>query len=96
MAQEKIPDALLRVTVRQKEDGKIDKGLHMMTLICRRGECSLKSVSINQCGKSVTNFLGGKSAPIVVETSSTESGNLRVTNEINSDCPVLLPGIDGK
>ena len=52
VAQPKIPNGNLRVTVQQKEDGKTDKGLHLLELSCWDGQCSLTSVSLNQCGES--------------------------------------------
>ena len=47
-SRQAVPDLTLRVGVRQKEDGKLDKGIHILTLQCRDGQCSLTSVSVNQ------------------------------------------------
>ncbi len=81
-AQQVIPDAHLRVTVRQKENGKISQGLHIQELRCWRRECSLTSVSLNQCGESP--LTGKMSFAAVVERSTTRERNLRVTNEGNT------------
>jgi len=51
-SSDSIPNAALRVTVQQKEDGKINKGFHVLELSCFDGNCSLTSVSLNQCGES--------------------------------------------
>lgn len=72
-----MPDLTLRVAVRQKEDGKVAKGIHILTLQCASGDCSLTSVSMNQCGENF--FLEAPSFPVVVEVSSTRDGTLRVT-----------------
>lgn len=75
--QRSVPDLTLRVGVRQKEDGKLDKGVHILTLECRGGQCSLTSVSLNQCS---TSPLGTPTFPAVVQVSSTRAGTLTVTN----------------
>jgi hypothetical protein len=41
-----IPNASLRVTVQQKEEGKITKGFHVLELSCWEGNCSLSSKKI--------------------------------------------------
>ena len=48
-AQDSMPNAILRVTVQQKEDGRVDKGFHILELTCSGAECSLSTVSMNQC-----------------------------------------------
>lgn len=77
-AETTIPDSHLRVTVRQKEAGKLNKGIHLLDLFCRKGRCSLTSVSLNQCGKSPASEK--ESFSVVVERSSTQDGTLRVAN----------------
>lgn len=72
-----VPDLTLRVGVRQKEDGRVDKGVHILTLECRGGQCSLTSVSVNQCS---TSPLGTPTFPVVAQVSSTRAGTLKVTN----------------
>jgi hypothetical protein len=73
-----IPNASLRVTVQQKEEGKISKGFHVLELSCWEGNCSLSSVSLNQC----FDFGSGKKAFFPkVQYSSTWLGNLKVKNE---------------
>jgi hypothetical protein len=76
-----IPNAALRVTVQQREDGKINKGFHVLELTCWEGNCSLSSVSLNQCGESGS---GKQAFYPKVQYSSTSIGNLKVRNEGNS------------
>ena len=49
-AQGNIPNAVLYVTVQQKEQEKISRGYHIYTLICGEGVCELTTVSLGQCG----------------------------------------------
>lgn len=76
-----IPNAYLRVTVQQKEEGKINKGFHILELSCWDGNCSLSSVSLNQCMESGS---GEKAFYPKVQYSTTWMGNLKVRNEGNS------------
>jgi len=70
-----IPDVNLRVAVRQKEDGKLGKSLHIVHLSCWQGDCSLTWLTLNQCIGAV----GGKAAfPPKIERSSTRDGTLQV------------------
>src|SRR5438132_1855170 len=78
-AERNLPDALLRVTVQQKESGKLNRELHFQELRCWRGECSLTSITLNSCRSSPSS--NGKATPLVVERSSTREGNLEVTHE---------------
>lgn len=78
---EDIPNAILRVTVQQKEDGKISKGFHVLELSCWEGQCSLSSVSLNQCMDSGS---GKQAFYPKVQYSSTLTGYLQVRNERNS------------
>lgn len=72
----RIPNASLEVTVRQKEEGKLGKGLHFFHLLCWEGECSLTTLSLNQCGPAGS----GKPAFFPkIERTSTREGNLKVT-----------------
>ena len=76
-----IPNADLLVTVQQKEEGKIIKGFHILELSCWDGNCSLSSVSLNQC---IESFSGEKAFYPKVQYSTTWMGNLKVRNEGNS------------
>lgn len=80
-ASDSIPNAHLRVTVQQKEDGKLNKGLHVLELSCWEGNCSLTCVSLNQCFKSGS---GKQAFYPKVQYSSTWMGSLKVRNEGNS------------
>ncbi len=73
--QNKIPDAKLKIAVRQKEDGNLGKAIHILQLDCWQGECTLTSVTLNQCW----NFFGDVFYP-VIQISSTREGTLKVKN----------------
>lgn len=73
-----IPDATLRVTVQQKVEGKIVKGFHVLELSCRDGNCSLSTVSLNQCEETA---YGKPAFYPQVQYSSTLTGNLKSRNE---------------
>ena len=75
-----IPNVNLQVTVQQREDGKINKGFHVLELSCWDGDCSLSSLTLNQC----LGFGSDKSFYPKVQYSSTSTGNLKVRNEGNS------------
>jgi hypothetical protein len=80
LAAEPVPNAMLDVTVRQKEEGKLGKGLHLFQVRCWDGECSLSALSLNQCGRA------GSGKPVfapAIERTSTREGNLRVSNSGN-------------
>jgi hypothetical protein len=80
-AQLPLPNASLSVTVQQKDEGKVDPGLHVLELICWKGACSLSTVSLNRCGKSGS----GKSAFYPkVQYSATSAKSLRVHREGNT------------
>ena len=76
-----IPNANLQVTVQQKQEGKIAKGFHVLELTCWKGDCSLSTVTLNQC------FQSGPDSKVFfpkVQYSATSLGNLKVKNEGNS------------
>ena len=76
-AQTNIPDAHIEVTVQQREDGRLERGLHLLDLSCWDAQCSLTSVSLNQCGASGE---GKRAFYPKVQRSSTLEGNLSVRN----------------
>jgi len=76
-----IPNTSLRVTVQQKEKGKIEKGYHVLELSCWENNCSLSIVSLNQCFESGS---GKQAFYPKVQYSATWMGNLKVKNEGNS------------
>lgn len=78
LSGDNIPNASLRVTVQQKEEGRISKGFHVLELSCWDGNCSLSSVSLNQCMESSS---GKKAFYPKVQHSATFIGNLKVRNE---------------
>jgi hypothetical protein len=77
VAQTKIPNGSLSVTYRQVENGEIGKGYHEVELTCFAGDCSLRTVTLNQCW-DLGGFGLGSYGFIKVETSSTKSGDLKV------------------
>ena len=81
LSADNIPNANLRVTVQQREDGKINKGFHILQLSCWDGDCSLSSVALNQCMESGS---GKKAFYPKVQYSATWMGNLKVRNEEKS------------
>ena len=90
-AQQNIPNALLRITVQQKEAGKLNPELHVQELFCSSGNCSLITVTLNSCRPSPAS--NGKASPVTIERSSTIDGNLKVTNEGNT-LVVVESGVD--
>lgn len=78
---QRIPNASLCVTVQQKEDGKLNPGLHVLELFCWDGTCSLSSLSLNQCGESGS---GRRAFYPKVQYSTTRDGTLRVWKEGNT------------
>ena len=76
-AEGRVPNASLEVTVRQEQDGEIDKALHLFHLLCSDGACALTALTLNQCVPAGS----GKPAffPKVQRTSTAE-GSLMVKN----------------
>ena len=81
LSSEKIPDSKLRVTVQQKADGKITNGYNVLELSCLDGNCSLSSVTLNQCGEAGSGRQGFYPK---FQYSSTALGNLKAKNEGNA------------
>ena len=82
LAQQNIPDVILRVTVQQKEKGKLNTDLHFQELRCWRGTCSLTTVTLNSCRPSPISR--GNASPLIIERTSTNDGTLAVSNEGNT------------
>jgi hypothetical protein len=66
-----IPNVALEVTVRQKEEGKVQRGLHLLHLSCWDGACQFITLTLNQCFH--------ESFYPKIETASTADGTLSVT-----------------
>lgn len=77
-SSDSIPDANLRVTAQRRVEGKIIDGFHVLELSCREGNCSLSTVSLNQCEETA---YGKPAFYPQVQYSSTLTGNLKVRNE---------------
>ena len=75
-AEPPLPNASLEVTVRQKQEGMLGKGLHLFHLWCWQGECSLTVLSLNQCGPGAHK----PSFYPKVERFSTRDNNLKVSD----------------
>jgi hypothetical protein len=78
----RIPDGSYEVTYQMKEEGKLGRGLHFLDLSCWDQECSLTTLSLNQCSDSgLSALLSGKSDSGFfpkVERTSTTDGDLNV------------------
>jgi hypothetical protein len=81
-AQQKIPDAILKVTLQQREKGKLNPDLHFQELRCWRGACSLTTVTVGSCRPSPVST--GKASPLIIERASTDEGTLKVSREGNT------------
>lgn len=90
-AQQRVPDTLLRVTVQQREKGKLNSALHMQELRCSNGQCSLTSITLNSCRPSPVS--SGLASPVIIESSSTVRGNLKVAQE-GYTLVVIETGVD--
>lgn len=80
LAQSNIPNVRLEVTIKQEENGQIGKGYHVLDLLCWDGQCSLTSLSLNQCGPAAS---GKQAFNPKIERTSTGEGNLKVTRQGN-------------
>jgi len=80
VAQSNIPNALLEITIRQSEGGKVERGLHMLQLSCWNGQCELTTLTLNQCWSPSDRKQGF--FPKIVRVS-TQDGNLQVTRQGN-------------
>lgn len=78
VGQPSVPNALLSVTVRQKQDGKLGAGLHVLELSCFNERCALTTVTLNQCYPSGEGALAFVPK---VQYSSTTDRTLFVRNE---------------
>jgi hypothetical protein len=91
IAQIKAPDGLVRVTYQQVENGEIGKGYHELELSCYAGDCTLMTVTFNQCWR-LTDPSGYSF--IKVETESTKGGNLKIKS-VTKDTLILEQQILG-
>ena len=66
----------LEVTVQQREDGTLSSGFHLLNLFCWNGQCSLTTLSLNQCGPTGD---GSEGFYPKIERATTQDGDLRVT-----------------
>ena len=78
--QNRIPNAILELTVRQKEGDKTEKGLHLIQVFCWDSRCSVTTLSLNQCGESGD---GEQAFYPKIQRYSTVERNLEVWAENN-------------
>lgn len=71
-----LPDVSLEVATRQKDQGVLSTSIHTFNLVCGAGNCTLATLSLNQCGPSS----GGDAFFPKVEMGSTAQGTLTVVN----------------
>src|SRR5262245_12255634 len=68
------PNGKLEVSYRQLQDGKLSDSVHLLTLWCSDGRCSLTTVTVNQC----TQTDQGKAFYPKAERTATHEGGLSV------------------
>ena len=70
-----IPSGEITITYKQVHDGKISEGYHELRLACFNKQCSLRTVTLNQCwGMDPI----GRWSFATVQESSTNAGNLKI------------------
>ncbi len=67
-----IPNVNFEIAVRQKEEGKLRQGYHVLNLLCWNNSCSLTWLTLNQC---VGNVFYPK-----IERHTTDDGELKVVD----------------
>ena len=65
-----IPDLDLKLGVRRVEAGRVDRSVYILRLTCADGECSLGTLSLNECSES----------PLTGKRSFYPSHELKATN----------------
>ena len=69
-----LPGGELVVAYQQLEGGKLSESVHEISLLCISGQCSMTTLTVNQCWDSPE----GKVFFPKIERTSTEEGNLIV------------------
>jgi hypothetical protein len=69
------PNGTLRIAYRQLQEGKLSESVHHVELFCRDGQCSLTTLTLNQCRLF---DLHEKFFMPKIERTSTREGNLSV------------------
>jgi hypothetical protein len=80
------PNGSLEVTYQQLEDGKLSDSYHQITLSCYDGDCSLQTVTFNQCLDLplASDTKSSQASFIKVESANTKDGSLSVTSSNDS------------
>jgi hypothetical protein len=74
-AEQIIPSGEMTITYKQVNEGKISDGYHELRLACFNRQCSLRTITLNQCWEM--NPIG-KWSFVFVQESSTNTGNLKI------------------
>jgi hypothetical protein len=69
-----VPNGGLEVAYQQLSDGKLSESVHEISLFCTNGQCSMTTLTVNQCFDSPE----GKYFSPKIERTSTEEGTLSV------------------
>jgi hypothetical protein len=90
------PNGSLSITYQQLSDGKLSESYHELTLSCYDGECSLQSVTFNQCWDNplASADKSQKYSFIKVESSSTSDGGITLAN-ISDTSLTVNQNLDG-
>jgi hypothetical protein len=72
---ELLPNGALRVSYRQLQEGKLSESVHNAELLCLDGQCSLTTLTLNQCRLFDQHE---KVFMPKIERTSTREGNLSV------------------
>ncbi len=80
------PNGELAITYQQLEGDKLSESYHELTLTCYDGDCSLRTVTFNQCldRADIHSDKPERVAFIKVEASSTKSGDLTIESSTDS------------
>ena len=71
-----VPNGILQIAYRQKEGKTLGKSIHEVELSCRYAQCSLTTLTMNQC----VEWMGDEFFWPKVQRTSTSEGNLRVVS----------------
>jgi len=74
------PNGSLYVTYRQLTEGKLSDSVHHLSLFCFSGECTLTTLTVNQC----FDMPGGKIMFPKAQSTDTRNGSLKITRVGNN------------
>jgi hypothetical protein len=70
-----VPEGVLEIAYRQKEDGQLSSSVHQVELFCYSVGCALTTITLNQCSDLAP---GVRAFFPKVDRTSTEDGDLRI------------------